>query len=503
MSQTLLTSAIAENQALSQQMSVDAWVADEQTRGDKVALFRQYYDGEHRASLTDEMAAMLRIDTDNTLEQFNDNQCPRIIYSMTNRLEVTGITGVDDTANTWLEDMLKVNRFDGLQKRVHKATLRDAKTFLFVDWDNARQIPQLTHEPAYDGMTGVLVIYPDSRSPTPIAAIKLWAVTVDKPADSTRVNMYYPDRIEKYISESGGDLQRYEVEGEVWPAPWVMPDGSPIGVPLVPFVNRAETYTQDGKSELEDAVPLQDALNRTLYSMVMSSELTAFDVRFTYGFEIAGGFTPGMVQSVTDNGGPIANDKKIGIDQWQAADLNAYINVATWLKREIATVTDTPMPELGGSDAASGEALKQREAGLLGKLKGFHTDTGNSWEDALRMAGRIQEAFGTSKPPDLTDLNTQWRDPEVRADTDVARAIKEIAEFLDDRTILEELGKLRLFNWDAARIDEIFERKTSQKQDGIRANIDVLSGFPRFTDPFAPTAAGNGNNGDSGGLLNG
>ena len=76
------------------------WASDVQTWGERVALYREYAAGDHRAKLTDEMKAMLRV-TDTRLDRFNANYCGLITQAMSDRLTVTSIEGATSAATSW------------------------------------------------------------------------------------------------------------------------------------------------------------------------------------------------------------------------------------------------------------------------------------------------------------------------------------------------------------------------------------------------------------------
>jgi len=116
------------------------WVDEINELGQEVALFRQYAEGEHRAKLTTEMEQMLRISS-GPLNHFNLNYCDLVIAKMGDRLTVDSIEADNAAGSAWAAELLSYNRFDGLQKDVHDAALRDGITFLMVAFDNDDQQP--------------------------------------------------------------------------------------------------------------------------------------------------------------------------------------------------------------------------------------------------------------------------------------------------------------------------------------------------------------------------
>src|SRR5690606_7806644 len=88
-SSSLIAAALRNNRILANQMSLDAWIADQEARAEKVQLFRDYADGDHRAALTAEMKALLRIG--NSDAPFSDNRLDNVIQTVVDRLEVQRI----------------------------------------------------------------------------------------------------------------------------------------------------------------------------------------------------------------------------------------------------------------------------------------------------------------------------------------------------------------------------------------------------------------------------
>lgn len=472
MSRTLIESVLATNALLSRQQSITAWLTDVEAHGEKVALFRKYLDGDHRANLTSEMRKLLRISDTGSMNEFNDNYSGIVVQTMVDRLVVTSIDADTDAGTAWGADLLNANRFDGLQGDLHESAVGDGDTFAHAYWDNELQRVVLTHEPAYDGVNGVVAIHNTPGSTQPDIAIKIWRGTLDSIGDTTYCNVYYPDRIEKYVQRGTGGPERRVIEGEAWPAPWVMPDGSPIGVPFVHFRNRGAKYSDFGKSEIEDAIPLQDALNRTLYSMVMTAELTAFQLRWARGFRPPSGLTPGMWVMISPDV-PLAPDQIADLGVMEQGQIAPFIEQARWLTAEIGKVTRTPAPEFSSGDNASGESLKQREIGLLGKCQRFQVKAGNAWEDLMALAHRIQTTYGAQKPPAVERWRCQWADVELRSDTEIVDNVLKVADRIGERETLRQLAGV--FGWDADKIEELLAEK---REDESAKLATMVAGVP-------------------------
>lgn len=468
---TMLLEAVQA--ALAREIALAAWAADNEMRGGKVDLFRRYANGEHDANLTPEMRKLLRIDSTRADSPFNANQCDNIIQSVVDRLQVTAIEGDSAESSKWSEGVLNWNRFDALQLDVHEATIRDGDSYVLVEFDNEDQMPRLCHEPAWDGICGMLVIHRRTDKSDLAAAVKIWQESKKSIGDTVRVNIYYPDRIEKYIGSGGSNLQKYadpDDSGE-WPIPWVDASGEPLGVPVVQFRNRAQGTSGYGKSELEDGLPLQDALNRTLFSMVMAAELSAFQIRWAKGFAPPSGLTPGMWITIGADGMNKEEVAEVGsLDQ---GDIAPFIEQATFLIEQIEAVTRTPRMSMGTN--LSGEALKQMEVKLLGKVRRFQIKGGNAWEDVMSLAARVATAYGTQSPPVSKIWRARWASPEMRNDTETITNAKNVADKVGLKRFLKLIAPVYEFTEDD--IQEIMADVQSERGAALSAALGGVNKF--------------------------
>lgn len=457
------------------------WVNEVSTWGQEVALFRQYAEGEHRAKLTPEMKDMLRI-SGGVLDTFNLNYCDLVIAKMGDRLTVAGVDADNEAGSKWAADLLSYNRLDGLQMDVHDAALRDGITFLMVTFDNDDQQPMLAHELAWDGDTGMIPVY-DRMGKRVLAAVKVWYET----SNTRRVNIYYADRVEKYDADMGGALtvhsdsyeqghmeeDRGESTGVV---PWVN-RGVPIGVPVIPFVNRAKARLSYGVSELATVIPGQDALNRTLVSMIMTAELSAFQIKVAVGFAPPAKVTPGMWLKIAEEG--LSADQKVDAYALEQAQLVPFISQAQFLIEQMSNVSQTPLPGQMGGDSSSGEALKQREIGLLGKVKRFQIKGGNAWEDVLRVAANVQNAFGGSAAPAVKRWTCKWEDADIRNDAEVIDNAVKMREIVGDREFMRLVAPV--WGYDQQKIEAILAEKRVQQSESLAMLGGQLPGFDNFT----------------------
>ncbi len=491
-----MLSAIAAK-FMEKKLVASTWEAEMQARGDLVSLFRQYYDGDHRLKLTPEMKAMMQI-ADDKLDRYNDNYCEMVVNAMADRLtvdrmQVKGMTestdkDAVDPAQAWTDDLLNANRFDALQLDVREAALRDGETFVMLEYNDTLGQMQLFHNLAWDGECGVMVVY-DRQQKNILAGAKVWY-----DGDLTRVNLYYPNSTERYTAEEGATELTLMAEADGFRNPEdTTRNGKVPGVPIVRFSRKKKAT-----SELKNVIPLQDSLNRTLVSMVMSAELTAFSVMFAVGWKPPQKITPGMIYHamLTDvNGNTIVPQDEdqakalvamlnaFKLSRIEGGDLSQLIKQGDWIINQIEKITSTPV-DLGGG-GQSGEALKQLDVRLQGKIEGAQVTFGNSYEDMVKLAAWQQSIFGSKMPPEIKSVNAQWKNAEMRNNADVLALFKLLNDAGYEEEALRTLGKSSLVNYGPDDIKRIM----GEKAVGVAQKmVEAAGNLPDFSSAFVPTS---------------
>ncbi len=408
-------------------LSFLSWLAAaESEREEGYRTFREYYDGDHCTQLTARMRKFLQVTSG---EDFRSNYCPIVVDALSERLAVTGFTCGEQAGVLW--SWWIANKMDAVQGVVHTATIRDGDAYVLVDWDEDAGLPGLHFEPAYDGGEGVKVIY-DDVTRRPKLASKRWRAETGSGAGSVRrLNVYFPDRVEKYVSDDSrfeGSWQPFcDVEGEEWPLPWVDSYGDPLGVPVVHFKNNDQGYNY-GQSELKDIVPLQNALNKTIIDLLAAADTTAFRVYWMVGDDPSDvAVAPG---SWVYTRRPPGGENGASIGYFPGEDLSNLISLKDSFAIEIARVSRTPVSyfQVSGQRPAEG-TLKQEESGLVGKAVGRQVTFGNSWENALRLARRVYNTFSAGPVLDPTvPVSGIWRDPQTRNEQALYDSLKIKAE---------------------------------------------------------------------------
>lgn len=470
--------------------SIDAsnsWKATILKRGARVRKYRRYERGDHDADITDQMKAMLRLKTDDAdLEDLNDNYMRIVIDKMAGRLMVTTVTpgGAsedNEQASTWIGEIMKRNDFDALQGELYRGAIRDGDSYALIDPAKMTW----SAEPAYDGHSGVVAIF-DPTTKEPLWACKLWSEADDQNQllDDTegiqtvmQAIVYQPDEITYWVGRvQGSDVMPRIKENKTNAEAWQYGK-----IPLIHVANQRDNYTDYGESEIRPAIPLQNILNRTLYSMTMASELSAFKLYYAIGLEInKDGILPGSVINLTmkDDAGNIIYDltpeqveflKSIQIGELGGTDLTQYTGEIDKLVREISQATQTPIYGVTAEGNLSGEALKQLETGLIGKIYRFQKENTGEIKRLFTMSAELQNVYKNdfTKAPEVDDVNILWKSPEI---LDVNARITVLI------TMREKTAGLWPDSWYREQIGGLLGMEAKQiKLEGEQVKIEQMS----------------------------
>ena len=425
-------------------------------------LARRYYQGDHDTALTDRLKKFLPPGV-----TFRDNYCNVVIEALAERLRIIGVGSNNDLISEWAWDLWQKNRTDYTQVVIHTETVMVGDSYLLCDWDAENERPRWTHQ-----MAEMIVPHYSETTRKIDWASKKWLQYPHLGDDpETRLNIYYPDRVEKYVARGGVWSPYMDTDDEIWPVPWVMSNGEPIGVPIIHFKNKplGEDF---GTSEIDNIIPMQDLLNKTLIDLVMILDTLAFPQRYTVDIDHNSSRLDIMPGSVTEFHTEMDAGGQVG--QWEGANVDGPLKTIESFVQHIAGISRTPQhlfQLMGG--APSGESLKTAESGLVHKAKQRQVNFGNSWEDTLMMALRVQEAFG-SKVANLADvsLEMEWDDPETRNEQAHMEVLKSKAELgISKHQLWREMG------YSQEEIDQMDDDQLQERSADTNIGAEILRTF--------------------------
>lgn len=442
-------------------------VMEDEDRQSRYRQYREYYDGAHDTQLTERQREYLELKVG---QEFNDNYCPIPVDALAERLTITGVQAGDQSEAIW--GWLRDSRIDGLQGIVHTCAIRDGDSYLMTEWDNEKQRPVFTYEMACCDGEGVKVHYSGERRTETAFASKRWRPNQGKDAGSVRrLNLYYPDHIEKYVSDQSSNEGGWQLINESGDEPWVSKKGQPLGIPVSHFKNAEQGYSY-GKSELHDIIPLQNALNKSIIDLLAAADTTAFRVLWMLGDNPSGlKISPGsFIYSTKPPTGP----DSVAIGHIPGEDLTPLIALKDSAAMEIARVSRTPLSlfQVTGNIAAEG-TMKQQEAPLVSKARKRQIYFGNAWENALIVARRLWNAYGPGPEMDETQpIEMMWANPETRnVKEDLEAATFKKALGIPEERIWSELG------YDAETIKTMQAQKDAERVRDENVGEQLLRRF--------------------------
>jgi Phage portal protein, SPP1 Gp6-like len=420
-----------------EQLTADIAWAQKTLSGGRVAKYkeyREYYEGKQNlAFATDKFQQAFAT----LFETFAYNRCGSVIDATADRLRLHGFTTVapagskpasDDVNQKTIDLIWRANRMDKKIGDFIREALLTGDGYLIV-WPELQDSGELIPTFYVNSAEYVVVKYDDDTK-KPLSAVKLWQIQDGPDIEKWRINLYYPDEIYKYITpDKKGDAPKTVGEvvavvpnpelvalGIVADEPWPLPN--PWGViPVFHYGNRVRDG-MFGRSELQDVLPLQDALNKACTDLMVAMEFGAYPQRWATGLQL------GLPDPVTGKipspfkqgpGEVWSAPKEAGFGDFGVTDITQFIAVQDSLDRKISNVARIPTHwlNMGLGEAPSGEALKTAEAPFTGKLGGLSVAMGDTLEDSFSLA---LKQYG--KPDQMLEAN--WANLELRSESDRA-----------------------------------------------------------------------------------
>jgi hypothetical protein len=406
------------------ELAYSMWQADEEkTRQRNVLLARDYFEGDVDLPLTDRQLQYLGYKKES--KSFSMNFCRPVVKAVCERLIVKGFDSSDKLFSDWASQLWQRGRMDARSAAVHLASVRDGEYFVIVSWTAEGRVMFTPHErytdPQIEDGTGYgcRAVYPDDDPSQVMSyAVKRWtgsgADPQGKKTTRQRMTVYFPERIERHVMGKGGTWEPYREDGQAFPTPWVDGQGKPLGIPVIHFRN------SDGRSELWDAIPLQDAIHKAALDLLAAQDTAGFPLLIARGFNLTTDGAP--PESDGSNLLKLAPGSWIGtpdatqdVGRLEGAALDKMLQVLDSFIVKLAQVTDTPISRFQMTgQVASAETQKQQETPLLAKVRQRQTIFGDAWEDCLYMARRLANVYGNAGLDEAALIETQWEPAAAR-----------------------------------------------------------------------------------------
>jgi hypothetical protein len=319
------------------------------------------------------------------------------------------------------------NRMQQRAGEIHKEALKNGDAYAVVWFDVSGEVTIYPHRAA-----NVTVHY-DEDSPGRIA----WAAKYWRTADRhTLLNIFYPDRIKRYVTKKEFDAAMpvakdfvpvsgamslvssriADLEAQETRDQRLATIPNPFGVvPVFHFANNSDVGCL-GQSELVPAIPIQDGLNKSILDMLVAMEFSAFRQRWASGIEIeyndAGEAIPPFKNGVDRLW--LSSNPQTTFGEFNTTNLEQFLKVKDSFRVDMASVTGTPLHYFLQTtrSVASGESLKQNETRFLAKVRDRQDAFGQTWAELMSFALRLNGS------PDV-NLITHWEDPAPMSENDM------------------------------------------------------------------------------------
>ena len=321
-------------------------------------------------------------------QNFTANWCSVVVDSVLDKIELLGMTGPEveedefgatpDEEPSWqapVRELWDANQLQIEAKLAHEAASICGEAALIVQ-------PSESGGPAEVYFNDPRMIHVEYRKPKPREVA--WAAKFWEDEGATFATLYYADQLEYYVARKPWrelyDVGAFEAAEEPAKHDW----GE---VPVF----HLRTHGRGGYSDLDEVLPLQNALNKLLADMMVAAEFGAFKQRFVISnAEILGNLknAPNEIWSL---GAGLSGEQPTQVGELSAAELTNYLAAIEHMINEIGGTTRTPrhyfMTAQGG--APSGEALAREEAPLNAKVSNRITYFTPVWRDCIRLALRL------------------------------------------------------------------------------------------------------------------
>jgi len=395
-------------------------------------LLWKYYDGDQPLMYTSRR--MDDIFKDLELSKFVENWCAVVIDSANDRIMLDSLSSKDakvekQLALDWEDFGLAVEASD-----VHEAALVIGESFLMI-WAETNDEEKDELQVFYNDPRLCHLFYEPGNPNKKRFGAKWW---VDS-ANFVRLTLYYPDRLEYYRTEKPNmQIHDYRAFRPFNPTTGRFP---PINlrpklsarIPMNPALEGAlEKLDEDIagtrpenpygevpffhyrlerrqiKSDLTNAIPLQNGINKLVTDMMVAAEYGAFKQRWI----ISNADTSSLKNAPNEMWEVPAGDgtgQQSSVGQFEATELKNYVDAIDSLASAIAIISRTPKHYLYGQGGTpSGEALIAMEAPLVKRCQEHIAQFKPVWKDAARFMLKIRGIEIEKR-----DIVVNFADPET------------------------------------------------------------------------------------------
>ena len=374
----------------------------------KYKEFYDYYGGKHQLNFASDK---FKNKFGRRLQKLRENLCKTVVTAPSSRLEI--INFLADKKNTenpaW--KLWKKSKMPLHSGAVHREAFKTGDAYVIVWTDKTGAVR------FYPQIAANMTVFRNSETDEIERAAKAWLGS----DGFYYLNLYYPDRIEKYVTRGKAnglpiEAQHFDirrVQGEEFPLK------NPYGrVPVFHFRFDAEIM-DFGISLLADVIPLNDALNKSWADILGAQEENMRRRRYVAGLQVETDEETGKKINPfkPDDDVWIAQDDTTTFGEFTDANLTEMIAVKQEAVKDIALVSGIPPSyfnlEQTGS-AISGEALRKIEARFTAIVQDAQRSFGETWAEVMSFA-----LDASNDISEKLEIETQWTDAAPVSESEV------------------------------------------------------------------------------------
>lgn len=420
----------------------------------------RYYDGDHPIAFTNPKLS----DVIKNGCVFKKNWCEVIINATRDRLRIQDWNTKDNAQDELVEDIWRKS-LRKCASRVHLAALTTGEAYL-IAWPDAQGKPRAYyHDPRQ-----AHVVYEEDDPDTPRVACKTWLGKTADGRDVGYLNLYYKDRIEHYwASNVGMGVDNYVPTTD--PAPV---ETHPYGViPVFHFLLDKRRCV----GELTTGIlSLQDALNKLLNDMMVSSEFSAFAQRWAIGNFDPSSKIPTGPGLMTKFPAAAAGDQPTAVGTFETTPPENYLTPMDNMSNAMAILSRTPKHFFfAQSGDPSGEALAAMEAPLVAKVQEYQETLADTWVQVAAFMLALDR-----KDIDAEDIEVIWQPAHtVQPMSQAQIRMTNVQAGIPITNILRDEG------WTDDDLDQLREDMN------LDANVAAVPNVAKLPDKLTPEARAN------------
>jgi Phage portal protein, SPP1 Gp6-like len=362
-------------------------VEEIRAHADDYALAERYYNGD-----VDEIFASPAVKRAlrGCVDSFDVNLARRPVDAVLDRVTIAAVTVPDSpqASTDLLERVWTPNRMARYSRIVHRAALIFGDAYL-ICWPGQEDG---SVDLFYNSPITTRVFYSAENPRLKSFAAKLWREGAGD-RKVTRVNLYYPDRVERWVTKPGvvgeteAEFFEYAPDGEPWPVP------NSFGVIPVWHFRTDEPY---GRPEHAGAFGPQNCITKLSATLMSTIDFQGFPQRYALmeatdqlvDWDDDESSAPSAESGLRASPGELwklPGSTKVG--QFDPANVDAFLKPMGLYTRLMASATATPLRFFDPQgQIPSGSALRADEAPLASRIRDREAMWSDEWSDVLRFA---------------------------------------------------------------------------------------------------------------------